>query len=164
MVFYISLLSSYSLYKEVIQCFKLLTKTYGQSKLPQAQFDILHYLYRFRFLTSPQLQNYSNTQTFAWLTIISKTNHTKPHRQTLLTLTRPCQSTSSQYLSSGSIKLSDKIDFDKRALKRIYRKDSFSTVYCSCFILFNYFLYSRWVWKFRPCLPFFTKTDLLAHP
>jgi hypothetical protein len=137
-------------------------------KLPQAQFDILHYLYRFRFLTSPQLQKllkHSNIRltNYHLKNLITQNYIGKHYSRSLGLANQPAV----YYLSSGSIKLlSDKIDFDKRALKRIYREKIRSQQFIAhASFLANYFLYLRDESENSGhAFHFFTKTDLLAHP
>lgn len=137
-------------------------------KLPQAQLHILHYLYRFRFLTSLQLQkllNHSNIRltNYHLKNLITQNYIGKHYSRSLGLANQPAV----YYLSSGSIKLlSDKIDFDKRALKRIYREKIRSQQFIAhASFLANYFLYLRDESENSGhAFHFFTKTDLLAHP
>lgn len=137
-------------------------------KLPQPQFDILHYLYRFRFLTSLQLQkllNHSNIRltNYHLKNLITQNYIGKHYSRSLGLANQPAV----YYLSSGSIKLlSDKIDFDKRALKRIYREKIRSQQFIAhASFLADYFLFLRGESENSShTLHFFTKTDLLAHP
>lgn len=137
-------------------------------KLPQAQFDILHYLYRFRFLTSLQLQKllkHSNIRltNYHLKNLITQNYIGKHYSRTLGQANLPAV----YYLSSQSIKvLSDSPDFDKRALKRIYREKIRSQQFIThCSFVAEYFLYLRGESdKSKHTLHFFTKTDLLAHP
>ena len=137
-------------------------------KLPQAQFYILHYLYRFRFLTSLQLQKllkHSNIRltNYHLKNLITHIYIGKHYSRSLGLANQPAV----YYLSSESIKLlSDKIDFDKRALKRIYREKIRSQQFIAhASFLANYFLYLRdESANSGHTLHFFTKTDLLAHP
>ncbi len=136
--------------------------------LPTAQQDILRYLYRFRFLNSSQLQrllNHNNIRltNYHLKNLITYNYIGKHYSRSLGLANQPAV----YYLSSGSIKvLSDSPDFDKRALKRIYREKIRSQQFIihSSFIA-EYFLYLRAEsTKTKHMLHFFTKTDLLAHP
>ncbi|KKS19635.1 hypothetical protein A2574_02940 [Candidatus Shapirobacteria bacterium RIFOXYD1_FULL_38_32] len=136
--------------------------------LPTAQLDILRYLYRFRFLNSSQLQrllNHNNIRltNYHLKNLITYNYIGKHYSRSLGLANQPAV----YYLSSGSIKvLSDSPDFDKRALKRIYREKIRSQQFIahSSFIA-EYFLYLRGEsGKTKHTLHFFTKTDLLAHP
>lgn len=136
--------------------------------IPTAQQDILRYLYRFRFLNSSQLQrllNHNNIRltNYHLKNLITYNYIGKHYSRSLGLANQPAV----YYLSSGSIKvLSDSPDFDKRALKRIYREKIRSQQFIghSSFIA-EYFLYLRAEsGKSKHTLHFFTKTDLLAHP
>lgn len=136
--------------------------------LPTAQLDILQYLYRFRFLNSSQLQrllthNNIRLTNYHLKNLITHNYIGKHYSRSLGLANQPAV----YYLSSGSIKvLSDSPDFDKRALKRIYREKIRSQQFIahSSFIA-EYFLYLRGESeKTKHTLHFFTKTDLLAHP
>lgn len=137
-------------------------------KLPTAQIDILHYLYRFRFLTSLQLQkllNQSNIRltNYHLKNLITQNYIGKHYSRHLGQANQPAV----YYLSSRSIKLlTDSPDFDKRALKRIYREKIRSGQFINhSSYLAEYFLYLRNESnKTKHTLHFFTKTDLLAHP
>lgn len=137
-------------------------------KLPTAQIDILHYLYRFRFLTSLQLQkllNQSNIRltNYHLKNLITQNYIGKHYSRHLGQANQPAV----YYLSSGSIKLlADSPDFDKRALKRIYREKIRSGQFTNhSSYLAEYFLYLRKESnKTKHTLHFFTKTDLLVHP
>lgn len=137
-------------------------------KLPQAQLDILTYLYRFRFLTSLQLQKllkHSNIRltNYHLKNLITQNHIGKHYSRSLGQANQPAV----YYLSSGSIKLlSDSVDFDKRALKRIYREKIRSQQFIShASFIAEYFLFLRNdSEKSDHTLHFFTKTDLLAHP
>lgn len=136
--------------------------------LPTAQLDILRYLYRFRFLNSSQLQRFLNHKNirltnYHLKNLITYNYIGKHYSRSLGLANQPAV----YYLSSGSNKvLSDTKDFDKRALKRIYREKIRSQQFIahSSFIA-EYFLYLRGESiKTKHTLHFFTKTDLLAHP
>ena len=136
--------------------------------LPTTQLDILHYLYRFRFLNSSQLQrllNHNNIRltNYHLKNLITYNYIGKHYSRSLGLANQPAV----YYLSSGSIKvLSDSPDFDKRALKRIYREKIRSQQFIahSSFIA-EYFLHlGVELDKAKHTLHFFTKTDLLAHP
>ena len=137
-------------------------------KLPQAQLDILTYLYRFRFLTSLQLQKllkHSNIRltNYHLKNLITQNIIGKHYSRSLGLANQPAV----YYLSSGSIKLlSDQIDFDKRALKRIYREKIRSQQFIThASFVADYFLFLRTdSEKSGHTQHFFTKTDLLAHP
>lgn len=137
-------------------------------KLPQAQLDILTYLYRFRFLTSLQLQKllkHSNIRltNYHLKNLITQNIIDKHYSRSLGLANLPAV----YYLSSGSIKLlDDQVDFDKRALKRIYREKIRSQQFIShSSFVAEYYLYLRGESeKSKHTLHFFTKTDLLAHP
>jgi hypothetical protein len=136
--------------------------------LPTAQLEILRYLYRFRFLNSSQLQrllNHNNIRltNYHLKNLITDNYIGKHYSRSLGLANQPAV----YYLSSGSIKLlSDKIDFDKRALKRIYREKIRSQQFIAhASFLANYFLYLRDESENSGhAFHFFTKTDLLAHP
>lgn len=136
--------------------------------LPTAQLDTLHYLYRFRFLNSSQLQRllkHNNIRlTNYHLKALTNQNYIGKHYSRSL---GQANLPAVYYLSSGSIKvLSDTKDFDKRALKRIYREKIRSQQFIShSSFVAEYFLYLRGESeKSTHTLHFFTKTDLLAHP
>lgn len=137
-------------------------------KLPQAQFDILTYLYRFRFLTSLQLQKllkHSNIRltNYHLKNLITQNIIGKHYSRSLGLANLPAV----YYLSYGSIKLlNDQMNFDKRALKRIYREKIRSAQFIThSYYLAEYFLHLRNESnKTKHTLHFFTKTDLLAHP
>ena len=136
--------------------------------LPTAQLDILQYLYRFRFLNSSQLQrllthNNIRLTNYHLKNLITYNYIGKHYSRSLGLANIPAV----YYLSSGSIKvLSDSPDFDKRALKRIYREKIRSGQFINhSSYLAEYFLYLRNESnKTKHTLHFFTKTDLLAHP
>jgi len=136
--------------------------------LPQAQLDILQYLYRFRFLNSSQLQrllthNNIRLTNYHLKNLITHNYIGKHYSRSLGLANIPAV----YYLSSQSIKvLSDSPDFDKRALKRIYREKIRSQQFIThCSYVAEYFLYLRGESeKSKHTLHFFTKTDLLAHP
>lgn len=137
-------------------------------KLPQAQLDILTYLYRFRFLTSLQLKHllkHSNVRltNYHLKNLITQNIIDKHYSRSLGLANQPAV----YYLSSGSIKLlADQVDFDKRALKRIYREKIRSQQFIShsSFMAEYYLFLRRESDKSKHTLHFFTKTDLLAHP
>ena len=137
-------------------------------KLPQAQLDILTFLYRFRFLTSLQLQKllkHSNIRltNYHLKNLITQNIIGKHYSRSLGLANLPAV----YYLSSGSIKLlNDQVNFDRRTLKRIYREKIRSQQFIShsSFMAeYNLFLRSESE-KSKHTLHFFTKTDLLAHP
>lgn len=136
--------------------------------LPTTQLDILNYLYRFRFLTSTQLQRFLNHKNirltnYHLKNLITHNYIGKHYSRSLGLANQPAV----YYLASGSIKiLSESPNFDKRALKRIYREKIRSQQFIthSSFIA-EYFLYLQAESvKTKHTLHFFTKTDLLAHP
>jgi hypothetical protein len=136
--------------------------------LPTTQLDILKFLYRFRFLTSTQLQKllnhkYIRLTNYHLKNLITKNYIGKHYSRSLGLANQPAV----YYLSSGSIKvLSNSPDFDKRSLKRIYREKIRSGQFIthSSFVA-EYFLHLRAESeKTKHTLHFFTKTDLLAHP
>jgi len=136
--------------------------------LPTAQLNILHYLYRFRFLNSSQLQrllNHNNIRlTNYHLKALTNQNFIGKHYSRSLGL---ANQPAVYYLSSAIIKiLSESPDFDKRALKRIYREKIRSQQFIvHASYLAEYFLFLRSESeKSAHTLYFFTKTDLLAHP
>ena len=137
-------------------------------KLSQAQFDILTFLYRFRFLTSLQLQKllkHSNIRltNYHLKNLITQNIIGKHYSRSLGLANIPAV----YYLSSGSIKLlDDQVNFDKRALKRIYREKIRSQQFIShSSFMAEYYLFLRSESeKSKHTLHFFTKTDLLAHP
>ncbi|MBI2325848.1 replication-relaxation family protein [Candidatus Collierbacteria bacterium] len=136
-------------------------------KLTDSQTNILHYLYRFRFLTSIQLSKILN-QTIRYtnyhLKVLSEKNFIAKHyNRTLGLANQPAV----YYLASGSIKaLQDQKDIDNQALKRIYREKNRSQQFIAhASFLADYFLFIRVdSEKSQQILHFFTKTDLLAHP
>lgn len=136
--------------------------------IPTAQIDIIHYLYRFRFLTSHQisqlLQHKTIRLTNYHLKILTSNNYLGKHySRSLSSANQPAI----YYLSSASIKLLEgREGVDKRALKRIYREKHRSQAFIdhSLFVA-NYYLFLRQEsHKTSSTLHFFTKTDLLAHP
>lgn len=140
----------------------------ASQQLPASQLTILHYLYRFRFLTSrqiSQLLNHKNIRlTNYHLQILTSKNYIGKHyTRSLGQANQPAV----YYLSSGSIKaLEGGDDIDKRALKRVYREKMRSQQFVarSSFIT-EYYLHLRTdSQKSAHTLHFFTKTDLLAHP
>lgn len=141
--------------------------TMDSQLLPPAQLDILHLLYRFRFLNSSQLQrllthNKIRLTNYHLKHLITHNYIGKHYSRSLGLANLPAV----YYLSSGSIKvLSDTKDFDKRALKRIYREKIRSQQFIAhCSFVAEYFLYVRdESEKATHTLHFFTKTDLLAH-
>lgn len=140
----------------------------ASQQLPASQLTILHYLYRFRFLTSrqiSQLLNHKNIRlTNYHLQILTTHNFIGKHyTRSLGQANQPAV----YYLSSGSIKVLEGRDgIDKRALKRVYREKMRSQQFIvkSSFIA-EYYLHLRAdSQKSAHALHFFTKTDLLAHP
>lgn len=137
-------------------------------QLPTSQQQILHYLYRFRFLTSNQLQrllNHKNIRlTNYHLQILSSLNFIGKHySRTLGYANQPAV----YYLASASIKkLSDKPDIHKRALKRIYREKIRSSQFIAhASFMAEYYLFLRSDSVItKHTLQFFTKTDLMSHP
>lgn len=137
-------------------------------KLTTTQQDILHYLYRFRFLTSIQLQRLLNHKTIRLtnyhLQILSSLNYIGKHyTRTLGYANQPAV----YYLASASIKvLSDLPNIEKRALKRIYREKIRSTQFIAhTSFIAEYYLFLRTESiTSKNTLHFFTKTDLMAHP
>lgn len=136
-------------------------------KLITKQFDILKLLYRFRFLNSSQLQrllNHTNIRltNYHLKNLITQKFIGKHYSRSLGLANQPAV----YYLSSGSIKvLSNSPDFEKHALKRIYREKIRSQQFIahSSFVA-EYFIYLRGESdKTKHTLHFFTKTDLLAH-
>jgi len=136
--------------------------------LPKPQLDILHYLYRFRFLTSTQLQHLLNQNTirltnYHLKNLITQNYIGKHYSRTLGLANQPAV----YYLTSGSIKiLSDQYKFDKRTVKRIYREKIRSQQFIAhASFIAEYFLYLRnESAKTKHTFHFFTKTDLASHP
>jgi hypothetical protein len=137
-------------------------------KLTTTQLNILHYLYRFRFLTSLQLQKlltHKNIRlTNYYLQLLTAKNYIGKHyTRSLSQATIPAV----YFLTSGSIQVLENIDgIEKRALNRIYREKIRSQQFIShTSFLAEYFLFLRSESeKSKHTLHFFTKTDLLAHP
>ncbi len=136
--------------------------------LPKAHLDILQYLYRFRFLTSHQLQQFLNHKTirltnYHLKNLITHNYIGKHYSRSIGLANQPAV----YYLSSGSIRiLSTNPGFDKRALKRIYREKIRSQQFIAhASFIAEYFLYlQRDSEKTKHTLQFFTKTDLQLHP
>lgn len=136
--------------------------------VPTSQLDILTYLYRFRFLTSNQLQRFLNHKnirlTNYHLKQLTSLNYIGKHyTRSLGSANQPAV----YYLASGSIKiLSELQTLDKRALKRIYREKVRSQQFIAhTSFIAEYFLFLREESKkSNHTLHFFTKTDLMAHP
>jgi len=140
----------------------------ASQQLPASQHQILHYLYRFRFLTSRQISkllSHKNIRlTNYHLQILTTHNYIGKHyTRSLGQANQPAV----YYLASGSIKILEGRDgIDKRALKRVYREKMRSQQFIarSSFIA-EYYLHLRTdSQKSAHTLHFFTKTDLLAHP
>lgn len=137
-------------------------------KLSTIQLDILHDLYRFRFLTSFQLQKLLTHKTIRLtnyhLQLLTSKNYIGKHYTRSLGL---ANIPAVYFLTTGSIQvLEQKKGIDKRALKRIYREKIRSQQFIahSSFVA-EYFLHLRdESEKTKHTLHFFTKTDLLAHP
>ncbi|KKS93863.1 MAG: hypothetical protein UW68_C0017G0029 [Candidatus Collierbacteria bacterium GW2011_GWB1_44_6] len=137
-------------------------------KLTATQLTILHYLYRFRFLTSLQLQkllSHKNIRlTNYHLQLLTSKNYLGKHYTRSLGL---ANLPAVYFLTSASIQaLEDQDGIDKRALKRIYREKIRSQQFIShTSFLAEYYLFLRnESEKSKHNLHFFTKTDLLAHP
>ncbi len=137
-------------------------------KLSALQLNILHYLYRFRFLTSLQLQKLLTHKTIRLtnyhLQLLTSKNYIGKHYTRSLGL---ANLPAVYYLTSGSIQILEQQDnIDKRALKRIYREKIRSQQFIAhTSFLAEYFLHlSQESEKTKHTLHFFTKTDLLAHP
>ena len=136
--------------------------------LTSKQLSILHYLYRFRFLTSLQLQkllSHKNIRlTNYHLQLLTSKNYLGKHYTRSLGL---ANLPAVYFLTSASIQaLEDQDGIDKRALKRIYREKIRSQQFIShTSFLAEYYLFLRnESEKSKHNLHFFTKTDLLAHP
>ena len=138
------------------------------SQLPKTQLQVLHYLYRFRFLTSRQIStllNHKNIRlTNYHLQALTAGNYIGRHYTRSLGL---ANQPAVYFLMSGSFKvLEGAKGVDKRALRRVYREKirSLQFIARSSFIA-QYFLHLREnSQKSALTLHFFTKTDLLAHP
>lgn len=135
--------------------------------LKPIQLDIIHYLYRFRFLTSIQITKLLKTTlrfTNYHLQVLSSKNYIGKHYSRSLGL---ANQPAVYYLAAGSIgSLSSQEDFDKRAIKRIYREKIRSPLFIAhASYIADYYLYIRNdSEQTKQILHFFTKTDLLAHP
>lgn len=137
-------------------------------KLSALQLNILHYLYRFRFLTSLQLQKLLTHKTIRLtnyhLQLLTSKNYIGKHYTRSLGL---ANLPAVYYLTSGSIQILEQQDnIDKRALKRIYREKIRSQQFIAhTSFLAEYFLHlSQESVKTKHTLHFFSRTDLLAHP
>lgn len=135
--------------------------------LKPIQIDIIHFIYRFRFLTSIQISKLlkqSLRYTNYHLHLLSTKNYLGKHySRTLGQANQPAV----YFLASKSIGvLSNLENFDKRALKRIYREKIRSQQFIAhASFLADYFLFLRnESEKTGHTFHFFTKTDLQAHP
>lgn len=137
-------------------------------KLTDQKFEILKLLYRFRFLTSTQLQKLLNNKTTRLTNYYLKTLNTlnyigKHYTRTLGEGNQPAV----YYLTTGSIRaLEVNPNIQKAKLKYIYREKIRSKQFVShALFMADYYLYlvTESV-KTSHQLHFFTKTDLQAHP
>lgn len=138
------------------------------SQLARAQLDILRYLYRFRFLTSHQLQYILKQKTIRLtnyhLQFLTNNHYIAKHYTRTLGLGN---TPAVYYLASGSIPVIK--DFPRvtaRTIKRIYRERLRSQQFIDHAVyLADYFLFLRNDSETTyQTLHFFTKTDLEAHP
>lgn len=136
--------------------------------LTTKQLSILHYLYRFRFLTSTHIQHLLNDKTLR-LTNYHLKNLTSQHyinkhyTRSLGLANLPAV----YFLASGSIKaLQDSLHLTTQSIKRIYREKTRSQQFIAhaSFIAEYYLFLQRESQKTKHTLHFFTKTDLQAHP
>lgn len=137
------------------------------TKLKVKQLDILRYLFRFRFLTSHQLQHLTSDTSLRLTNYHLKTLQdlhyiSKHYTRTLGLGNQPAI----YYLVSGSIKALEGIPgLEKSILKRIYREKIRSQQFIDHSLLVaNYFIYLlRESLKTGHTLHFYTKTDLQTH-
>lgn len=136
--------------------------------LTDIQHTILLFLYRFRFLTSTQLQKLLNHKTPRLtnyhLKILTSKNYINKHYTRTLGLgNQPAV----YYLSAKSINvLHEKNDIPFSRLKKIYREKVRSQQFIThaVFIAEYYLFLLHESIKTNHTLHFFTKTDLQAHP
>ena len=132
------------------------------------QFTILLLLYRFRFLTSTQLQKLLNHKTPRLtnyhLKILTEKNYISKHYTRTLGLgNQPAV----YYLSAGSINvLHEKNDIPLSRLEKIYKEKTRSKQFINhAVFLAEYFLFLLGdTLKTNRTLHFFTKADLQIHP
>lgn len=147
---------------------KLPRNTMDSKQLPQPQQDILYFLYRFRFLTSIQLQHFLHHKDIRLTNyhlkhLIANNYLGKHYSRSLGYANLPAV----YYLASGSInELSKRTDTDKRAIKRIYREKNRSQQFVTHSLLLAdyYLMLEKDSLERGLTLYFFTKTDLLSHP
>lgn len=132
------------------------------------QLSILHYLYRFRFLTSTHIQHLLNDKTLRLtnyhLKILTSQNYINKHYTRSLGL---ANLPAVYFLASGSIKaLQNSLHLTAQSIKRIYREKTRSQQFIAhaSFIAEYYLFLLRESQKTAHTLHFFTKTDLQAHP
>lgn len=132
------------------------------------QLSILHYLYRFRFLTSTHIQHLLNDKTLRLtnyhLKILTSQNYINKHYTRSLGL---ANQPAVYFLASGSIKaLQNSLHLTAQSIKRIYREKTRSQQFIAhvSFVAEYYLFLLRESQKTAHTLHFFTKTDLQAHP
>lgn len=132
------------------------------------QLSILHYIYRFRFLTSTHIQHLLNDKTLRLtnyhLKILTEQNYINKHyTRSLGNSNQPAV----YFLASGSIKaLQDSEHLTAQSIKRIYREKTRSQQFIehALFIAKYYIFLTKESQKTKHTLHFFTKTDLQVHP
>lgn len=132
------------------------------------QFDIIKLLYRFRFLTSSQIQQFIHDKTPRLtnyhLKILTDQKYISKHyTRTLGSANRPAV----YFLAPGSFTiLRDQADIPESKLKRIYRERLRSQQFIDhCIFMADYCLKLRTDSSHsNQTLHFFTKSDLESHP
>lgn len=132
------------------------------------QLTILTYLYRFRFLTSLQLQKLLNDKTLRLtnyhLKILTSQNYINKHYTRSLGL---ANQPAVYFLAPRSIKILENSEgITARGLKRIYREKVRSPEFIAhASFVADYYLFLRDdSVKTKQTLHFFTKSDLQVHP
>ena len=154
----------------MIQSFQTLPQdnTMDTYLLTDIQLTILLFLYRFRFLTSTQLQKLLKHKTprltnYHLKILTSKNYISKHYTRTLGLGNQPAV----YYLSARSINvLHEKNDIPLSRLKKIYKEKTRSKQFIdhALFIAEYYLFLLNDSLKINQTLHFFTKTDLQAHP
>jgi hypothetical protein len=146
----------------------LLTMDNSSLILNSKQLTILTYLYRFRFLTSLQLQKLLNDKTLRLtnyhLKILTSQNYINKHYSRTLGL---ANQPAVYFLAPRSIKILENTDgITARGLKRIYREKIRSPQFIAhASFIADYYLFLRDdSIKTKLTLYFFTKSDLEVHP
>ncbi len=132
------------------------------------QLAIINYLYRFRFLTSIQLQKLLTYKTLHLtnyhLKILTTQNYINKHYSRTLGL---ANQPAVYFLAPRSIKVLENVEgITARALKRIYREKIRSPQFIAhASFIADYYLFLRDdSLKTKQTLHFFTKSDLEVHP